>query len=73
MLIFALRGAPALCRSVFDPLPAEGRWAAVLALDGNIGIGGDPVAFLDRMRHLTMEEIQSRYREFRRIAFFEEI
>jgi sugar/nucleoside kinase (ribokinase family) len=27
---------------------------------------------LDRMRRLTMEEIQERYREFRRISFFEE-
>ncbi len=27
---------------------------------------------LERMRRLTMEEIQERYREFRRIAFFEE-
>src|SRR5260370_42115697 len=28
---------------------------------------------LDRMRRLTMPEIQERYREFRRIAFFEEL
>lgn len=28
---------------------------------------------LDRMRRLTMEEIRERYREFRRISFFEEI
>ena len=34
-------GAIVLERSVFDPLPGEGRWASVLLLDGNIGIGGD--------------------------------
>lgn len=43
------RGASALCRSVFDPLPAEGRWAAAVLFDGNIGIGGDPVALLERL------------------------
>jgi SAM-dependent methyltransferase len=41
-------GASALCRSVFDPLPAEGRWRTVLLIDGNVGIGGDPVALLRR-------------------------
>lgn len=42
------RGVTALRRNVFDPLPAEGRWSHVLLLDGNIGIGGDPVALLRR-------------------------
>ncbi|MFC4500785.1 MULTISPECIES: class I SAM-dependent methyltransferase [Streptomyces] len=42
-------GGQALLRSVFDPLPAEGRWATVLLMDGNIGIGGDPRALLDRV------------------------
>lgn len=46
------RGAPVLHRSVFDPLPGEGRWATALLLDGNIGIGGDPVALLIRVREL---------------------
>ena len=41
---------PALRRSVFDPLPGEGRWGIVLLLDGNVGIGGDPVALLRRRR-----------------------
>lgn len=45
-------GAPALVRSVFDPLPGEGRWGAAVLLDGNIGIGGDPVALLSRLRDL---------------------
>ena len=39
-------GGPALRRSVFDPLPGEGRWGTALLLDGNIGIGGDPRALL---------------------------
>ncbi|HEX6420887.1 MAG TPA: class I SAM-dependent methyltransferase [Acidimicrobiales bacterium] len=42
------RRAPALRRSVFDPLPGERRWGTVLLLDGNVGIGGDPVALLGR-------------------------
>ena len=46
------RGAVALCRSVFDPLPGEGRWAAALLLDGNVGIGGDPLALLARVGEL---------------------
>jgi SAM-dependent methyltransferase len=44
----ARRGVPALRRSVFDPLPGERRWGTVLLLDGNVGIGGDPVALLAR-------------------------
>jgi SAM-dependent methyltransferase len=46
------RGVPALLRSVFSALPGEGRWRTVLLADGNIGIGGDPVALLDRARQL---------------------
>ena len=42
------RGAAALQRDVFDALPGEGRWACVLLADGNLGIGGDPVALLQR-------------------------
>lgn len=45
-------GGPALRRSVFDPLPGEGRWGTALLIDGNIGIGGDPAALLDRMAQL---------------------
>ncbi|EST24839.1 hypothetical protein N566_24790, partial [Streptomycetaceae bacterium MP113-05] len=45
-------GAPVLLRSVFDPLPGEGRWAGVLLMDGNIGIGGDPGALLARVAGL---------------------
>jgi len=46
------RGAAALHRSVFAPLPGEGRWQHALLLDGNIGIGGDPVALLRRCGQL---------------------
>ncbi|MFG3343962.1 methyltransferase domain-containing protein [Streptomyces sp. NPDC048018] len=46
-------GGTALCRSVFDPLPAEGRWDTALLIDGNIGIGGDPAALLRRLRQVV--------------------
>ena len=47
------RGAPVLQRSVFRPLPGESRWATALLLDGNVGIGGDPVALLGRCAQLV--------------------
>ncbi|WP_052395271.1 hypothetical protein [Kutzneria sp. 744] len=37
---------------MFDRIPGEGRWRHVLLADGNIGIGGDPVALLRRAREL---------------------
>jgi SAM-dependent methyltransferase len=45
-------GAPVLRRSVFDPLPGQGRWATVLLADGNIGIGGLPLRLLRRCAEL---------------------
>jgi SAM-dependent methyltransferase len=45
-------GAPALLRSVFDPLPGQGRWATILLADGNIGIGGQPALLLGRCAQL---------------------
>ncbi|MET8682853.1 methyltransferase domain-containing protein [Streptomyces sp. NPDC004732] len=45
-------GGQALHRSVFAPLPGEGRWGTALLLDGNVGIGGDPSALLDRTAEL---------------------
>ncbi|WNM32427.1 class I SAM-dependent methyltransferase [Streptomyces sp. Li-HN-5-11] len=45
-------GGPALRRSVFEPLPGEGHWDTALLMDGNIGIGGDPRALLDRLARL---------------------
>ncbi|KAB8192799.1 SAM-dependent methyltransferase [Nonomuraea phyllanthi] len=46
-------GGMALCRDVFGRVPGAGRWATALLADGNIGIGGDPVALLRRMRQLV--------------------
>ncbi|MEZ0093474.1 class I SAM-dependent methyltransferase [Streptacidiphilus sp. EB129] len=45
-------GGSALCRSVFDRLPGEGRWGTALLADGNLGIGGDPGALLLRVAEL---------------------
>jgi hypothetical protein len=39
-------------RDAFGVLPGEGRWPTVLLVDGNIGIGADPVRLLGRMRAL---------------------
>ncbi|OZM73481.1 SAM-dependent methyltransferase [Amycolatopsis antarctica] len=50
------RGAAALRRDVFGHLPGEGRWRHVLLADGNIGIGGDPVALLRRIAGLLAAE-----------------
>ncbi len=46
------QGLPALLRSVFADLPGEGRWPTVLLIDGNIGIGGDPLRLLTRIHGL---------------------
>ncbi|MEU3826927.1 methyltransferase domain-containing protein [Streptomyces sp. NPDC029080] len=46
-------GGLALCRSVFDRLPAESVWQTVLLIDGNIGIGGDPRGLLHRCAGLV--------------------
>ncbi|MEU6417874.1 methyltransferase domain-containing protein [Streptomyces spiralis] len=45
-------GGPALRRSVFEPLPGEGRWDTALLMDGNVGIGGDPRVLLRRLARL---------------------
>lgn len=50
------RGASALCRDVFDPVPGEGRWQTLLLADGNVGIGGDPLVLLTRCRELLSPE-----------------
>jgi len=46
------RGVSALVRDIFDVLPGEGRWRSALLADGNVGIGGDPVALLQRVREI---------------------
>ncbi|TQL67833.1 methyltransferase family protein [Nocardioides albertanoniae] len=48
------RGARAVCRDLFDRLPGEGWWATALLADGNLGIGGDPLALLTRVRRLLV-------------------
>jgi SAM-dependent methyltransferase len=45
----ARSGGSVLRRDVFARVPAPGRWRTVLLADGNVGIGGDPVALLDRV------------------------
>jgi SAM-dependent methyltransferase len=45
-------GAPVHVGDVHEPLPREGEWRTVLLADGNIGIGGDPVRLLRRVRGL---------------------
>ena len=46
------RGGTAIRADLFSPLPAEGCWGQVLLIDGNIGIGGDPVRTLQRTAEL---------------------
>ena len=46
------RGATALIRSVYDRMPGAGRWATMLLADGNVGIGGDAIRLLCRVRSL---------------------
>jgi SAM-dependent methyltransferase len=46
------RGVPVLQRGVFERIPASGRWGSALLLDGNVGLGGDPVALLVRVGSL---------------------
>lgn len=45
-------GAAVHLASVFDELPGEGAWRSVLLADGNVGIGGDAVRLLRRVRQL---------------------
>ncbi len=46
------RGARAVRTSVWGAVPRVGHWQTALLLDGNIGIGGDPVALLQRTAEL---------------------
>jgi len=46
------RGAAVVLGSVFAPVPGVGHWRTALLLDGNIGIGGRPVALLRRIGDL---------------------
>jgi SAM-dependent methyltransferase len=74
LLLSRASGATALRRSIFDRLPGAGRWPHALLMDGNIGIGGDPGALLERLRTLIqprsgeliveteVEDVDVRYR-----------
>jgi SAM-dependent methyltransferase len=65
-------GALTLVRDVFGHVPGAGRWMTVLLADGNIGIGGDPVALLCRVAELlgplgrALVEVQPPGMELRR-------
>ena len=48
----ARRGAATHNGSIFEPVPDEGRWATALLVGGGVGIGGDPVALLRRVREV---------------------
>ena len=43
------RGAAAIEGSIFERVRGAGTWGSALLLDGNVGIGGDPVALLRRI------------------------
>jgi SAM-dependent methyltransferase len=49
-------GAQAIVGSVFDELPGAGSWRTGLLIDGNIGIGGDPVRLLKRIAALLADD-----------------
>jgi SAM-dependent methyltransferase len=50
------RGVPVLERCVFDRIPGAGRWQSALLLDGNLGIGGEPTALLERVIEVLAPE-----------------
>ncbi|MDJ0394227.1 class I SAM-dependent methyltransferase [Rhodococcus sp. G-MC3] len=49
------RGTAAALCDVFGSVPAAGLWSHALLADGNIGIGGDPLALLFRVRTLLAD------------------
>ncbi len=49
-------GAHAIVGSIFDELPGAGSWRTALLLDGNIGIGGQPVRLLERVGALLAQD-----------------
>lgn len=53
-----IRGALAMRRDVFASVPGEGRWSYALLADGNLGIGGDPVRLLARLRDVLTDDGQ---------------
>jgi SAM-dependent methyltransferase len=51
-------GAPLWLGDVFSELPRVGHWRSVLLADGNLGIGGDAVRLLRRLRALLSPQGQ---------------
>jgi SAM-dependent methyltransferase len=49
-------GAAVQHGDVFGPVPGAGTWRTALLLDGNVGIGGDPVRLLRRVAALLATE-----------------
>ncbi len=49
-------GARAMVADIFGDVPGAGSWRTALLLDGNIGIGGDPVRLLRRLRTLLYSD-----------------
>ncbi len=49
-------GVSAIVGSIFGEVPQAGRWRSALLLDGNIGIGGNPVRLLSRIGELLMPD-----------------
>ncbi len=47
------RGVDVLQGSIFAPLAEEGPWGSALLLDGNIGLGADPVRLVNRLASLV--------------------
>lgn len=50
------RGGAAVRADVFGAVPGERRWDTVVLLDGNVGIGGDPVRLLARCADLLSSD-----------------
>ena len=46
------RGAPALCRDIFDDGAPAFVWHQIVLADGNVGLGGDPLRLLRRVAGL---------------------
>jgi SAM-dependent methyltransferase len=49
-------GSRAVVADIFGQVPGSGSWRTALLLDGNIGIGGDPVRLLQRLRSLLSSD-----------------
>ena len=57
------RGALVINGSLWEDVPGAGTWRTILLLDGNIGIGGAPVALLKRAGELLDARRRDRRRD----------